>query len=127
MGDPDPYNWRRWFGLQPVDKDEAMKLGLAVTVEATNELKRLYPGIRIVFISYRVSSWSDVGLTTEDMLGFEYYLQQAGITPLPLEAAIPRYRFAMSDYILDPTDYHPNARAHGLIADFILREVNERR
>jgi len=43
--------------------------------------------------------------------------------PLPLEAVVPRYRFAMSDYILSPTDYHPNARAHRLIAEFILREI----
>ena len=42
---------------------------------------------------------------------------------LPLEAIIPRYRFAQLDYVLDPTDLHPNARAHRLIAEFILREI----
>ncbi len=125
LGGPDPYNWRRWIGIQPVGKGEAMKLALAVIVEAANELKRVYHGISMHFISYRVSSWSDVGLSADDMLGFEYRLQQAGITPLPLEAVIPRYRFAMADYILDPTDHHPNARAHRLIAEFILRQINE--
>lgn len=123
LGDPDPYNWRRWIGLTPVSRGHAMELALAVIVEATNELKRLYPGIRMHFISYRVASWGDVGLTREDMFGFEYDLQQAGITPLPLEAAIPRYRFAMQDYVLSPADLHPNPRAHRLIAEFILREI----
>ena len=47
----------------------------------------------------------------------------AGVMPLPLEAIIPRYRFALQDYVLAPTDYHPNARAHRLIAEFILREI----
>ena len=59
----------------------------------------------------------------EDLTAFEYDLQQAGIMPLPLEAIIPRYRFALGDYVLGPTDYHPNARAHRLIAEFILREI----
>jgi len=123
LGDPDPYNWRRWIGLTPVSKHEALKLALAVVVEATNELKRIYLGIRLHFISYRVASWGDGDLTTEDLLGFEYQLQKAGITPLPLEAVIPRDRFAQRDYVLGPADYHPNARAHRLIADFILREI----
>jgi hypothetical protein len=85
--------------------------------------KRLYPGIRTHFISYRVASWSDTDFSSEEVAGFEYDLQQAGIMPLPLEAIIPRYRFALSDYILGPNDYHPNARAHRLIAEFILREI----
>ena len=123
LGDPDPYNWRRWIGLTPVSRSHAMELALAIIVEATNELKRMYPGIRMHFISYRVASWGDVDLTREDMFGFEYELQQAGITPLPLEAAIPRYRFAMQDYVLSPADLHPNAQAHRLIAEFILREI----
>ena len=46
-----------------------------------------------------------------------------GVMPLPLEAIIPRYRFALQEYVLAPTDYHPNARAHRLIAEFILREI----
>lgn len=123
LGDPDPYNWRRWIGLTAVSRGHAMELALAIIVEATNELKRLYPGIRMHFISYRVASWGDEGLTREDMFGFEYDLQQAGITPLPLEGAIPRYRFAMQDYVVSSSDLHPNARAHHLIAEFILREI----
>jgi|LNAP01.1.fsa_nt_gb hypothetical protein len=123
LGDPDPYNWRRWIGLTPVSRRNAMKLALAIIVEATNELKRLYPGIRMHFISYRVASWGDVDLTREDMFEFEYDLQQAGIIPLPLEAAIPRYRFAMQDYVLSSADLHPSPRAHRLIAEFILREI----
>jgi hypothetical protein len=123
LGDPDPYNWRRWIGLDPVSKGEALRLAMALIVEAMNELKRLYPGIRTHFISYRVASWSDTGFTSDDLAGFEYDLQQAGVMPLPLEAIIPRYRFALRDYVLAPTDYHPNARAHCLIAEFILREI----
>ena len=123
LGDPDPYNWRRWIGLDPVSKGEASRLAMALIVEAMNELKRLYPGIRTHFISYRVASWSDTGFTSDDLAGFEYDLQQAGVMPLPLEAIIPRYRFALRDYVLAPTDYHPNARAHCLIAEFILREI----
>ena len=123
LGDPDRYNWRRWIGLTPVSKGDASRLAVAVVVEAMNELKRLYPGIRTHFISYRVASWSDTDFSSEEVAGFEYDLQQAGIMPLPLEAIIPRYRFALSDYILGPNDYHPNARAHRLIADFILREI----
>jgi hypothetical protein len=88
-----------------------------------SELKRLYPGIRMHFISYRVASWGDTDFSSEDLAGFEYDLQQAGVMPLPLEAIIPRYRFALRDYVLDLTDYHPNARAHRLIADFVLREI----
>ena len=123
LGDPDPYNWRRWIGLNPISKGEASWLATAVVVEAMSELKRLYPGIRTHFISYRVASWSDTGFSSEDLAAFEYDLQQAGIMPLPLEAIIPRYRFALRDYVLDPTDFHPNARAHRLIAEFILREI----
>jgi hypothetical protein len=123
LGDPDPYNWRRWIGLDPVSRGEASKLAMAVVVEAMNELKRLYPGIRTHFISYRVASWSDTGFSSEDLAGFEYDLQRAGVMPLPLEAILPRYRFALQDYVLAPTDYHPNARAHRLIAEFILREI----
>ena len=123
LGDPDRYNWRRWIGLTPVSKGNASRLAVAVVVEAMNELKRLYPGIRTHFISYRVASWSDTDFSSEEVAGFEYDLQQAGIMPLPLEAIIPRYRFALSDYILGPNDYHPNARAHRLIAEFILREI----
>jgi hypothetical protein len=123
LGDPDPYNWRRWIGLTPISKGEASRLATAVVAEAMSELKRLYPGIRTHFILYRVASWSDTDFSSEDLAGFEYDLQQAGIMPLPLEAIIPRYRFALRDYILDPTDYHPNARAHRLIAEFILREI----
>ena len=123
LGDPDPYNWRRWIGLDPISKGEASRLATAVVVEAMSELKRLYSGIRTHFISYRVASWSDTGFSSEDLAGFEYDLQQAGVMPLPLEAIIPRYRFALRDYVLAPTDYHPNARAHRLIAEFILREI----
>ena len=125
LGGPDPYNWRRWFGITPVAKDHAIALALAVIVEAMNEVKRLYPGVKTHFISYRVASWTDVDLSVEDMLGFENHLQDAGILPLPLAAVIPRYRFAFRDYILDyPADYHPNARAHRLIAKFLLREIS---
>lgn len=123
LGDPDPYNWRRWIGLSPISKGEASRLATAVIVEAMGELKRLYPGIRTHLISYRVASWSDTDFSSEELAGFEYHLDQAGITPLPLEAIIPRYRFALRDYVLDPTDYHPNVRAHRLIAEFILREI----
>ena len=124
LGDPDPYNWRRWIGLTPVSKGQASRLATAVIVEAMSELKRLYPGIRTHFISYRVASWGDTGFSSEELAAFEYDLQQAGVMPLPLEAIIPRYRFALRDYVLGPTDHHPNARAHRLIADFILREIN---
>lgn len=123
FADPDPYNWRRWIGLPPVGKREALQLATAVIAEAMSELKRLYPGIRTHFIFYRVASWNDVDLTTDDLASFEFELNQAGVMPLPLEAVIPRYRFAMGDYILSPTDYHPNARAHRLIAEFILRQI----
>ena len=74
-------------------------------------------------ISYRVASWSDDDFLPEEMVAFEYELQQVGLTPLPLEAIMPRYRFAQRDYILGPGDYHPNARAYRLVADFILREM----
>jgi hypothetical protein len=125
LGDPDSYNWRRWIGLNPISKGEASRLAVAVIVEAMNELKHLYPGIRTHFISYRVNSWSDTGFSSEDLAAFEYNLQQAGIMPLPLEAIIPRYRFALRDYVLGPTDFHPNARAHRLIAEFVLREIKQ--
>ena len=123
LGDPEPYNWRRWIGLPRVGKGDAMRLAIALIAEAMNELRRLYPSIRTHLILYRVASWTDTGLSVEDLVGFEYDLQQAGVMPLALEAVIPRYRFAMRDYVLDPTDLHPNARAHRLIADFILREI----
>jgi hypothetical protein len=100
-----------------------MQLAIAVIAEAIGELKRLYPGIRTHLILYRVASWSDVDLTVDDLASFEYELNQAGVMPLPLEAVIPRYRFAMDDYILSPTDHHPNARGHRLIAEFILRAI----
>ena len=100
-----------------------MRLTKALIAEAMNELRLLYPSIRTHLILYRVASWTDTDLSVEDLVGFEYDLQQAGVMPLALEAVIPRYRFAMRDYILDPTDLHPNARAHRLIADFILREI----
>jgi hypothetical protein len=125
LDDPDPYNWRRWIGLTPVGKGDAARLAVAVIAEAMSELKRLYPDIRTHFIFYRVASWSDTGFSTEDLVAFEYDLQQAGVLPLPLEAVIPRYRFALSDYVLDRTDFHPNARAHHLIAEFILREIRQ--
>ena len=123
LGDPDPYNWRRWIGLNSVGKADASRLAKALLLEATSELRRFYPGIRVHLISYRVSSWSDEGILAEDMLAFEYELQQSGLMPLPLEAVIPRYRFAQRDYILDPADTHPNARAYRLVAGFILREI----
>ena len=125
FGGPDRYNWRRWIGLTPVCKGEAARLATAVISEAMSELKRLYPDIRTHFIFYRVASWSDTGFSTEDLVAFEYDLQQAGVLPLPLEAVIPRYRFALRDYVLDRTDLHPNARAHRLIAEFILREIRQ--
>jgi hypothetical protein len=123
LGDPDPYNWRRWIGLDPISKREASWLARAVVVEAMGELKQLYPGIRTHFISYRVASWSDSGFNSEDLAAFEDSLEPAGIMALPLETIIPRYRYAQRDYVLDPTDLHPNARAHRLIAEFILREI----
>jgi hypothetical protein len=123
LGDPDPYNWRRWIGLNPISKRDASRLAKAVVVEAMSELKRLYPGIRTHFISYRVASWSDTDLSAEDLAAFEGALGQAGIMALPLEAIIPRYRLAQRDYVVDPTDTHPNALAHRLIAEFILREI----
>jgi hypothetical protein len=125
LGDPDAYNWRRWIGVNPVSKWEALRLTKAVIVEAMGELTRLYPGIRTHLISYRVAaaSWIDTDFSNEELAAFEYDLQQAGVTPLPLEGVIPHYRFAHTDYILDPTDFHPNARAHRLIAEFILREI----
>src|SRR6185436_10249274 len=46
LGDPDPYNWRRWIGIRPVSKGYAKQLAIAVIAEAMNELKRLYPDIR---------------------------------------------------------------------------------
>jgi len=127
LGDPDPYNWRRWVGLNPTSKGDALRLATAVMVEANSELKQLYPNIRMHLISYRVASWGVNGFTSEDLTGFEYDLDQAGIMPLPLEAVIPRYRFAQREYILDyPADHHPNAQAHRLIAEFILREIRSK-
>ncbi len=123
LGDPDPCNWRRWIELNPTNKGQASRLAAAAVVQAMSELKRLYPGIRTHFISYRVATWSDTDFSSEDLAGFEYVLHQAGIMPPPLEAIIPRYRFALRDYVLDPTDYDPNARARRLIAAFILREI----
>lgn len=123
LGDPDPWNWRRWLGLNAVSRADASQLAKALLVEARRELERLYPGIRMHVISYRVASWSDDDFTPEHMVAFEYDLQQAGLAPLPLEAIIPRYRFAQGDYILAPTDFHPNARANRLVADFLLREI----
>lgn len=123
LADTDPYNWRPWIGLTAVSRADASRLAKALLVEAKRELERLYPGIRLHLIMYRIASWSDDDFTPEDMVAFEYELQQAGLTPLPLEAIIPRYRFAQGDYILAPTDYHPNARAYRLIADFLLREI----
>lgn len=123
LGDPEPYNWRRWIGLNRVSRREAIGVAIAIIVATMNELKRSYPSIHTHFISYRVSSWDDVDLGASDLLGFEYGLQQAGIMPFTLEAIIPRYRFQQSDYIFSSTDHHPNARAHCLIAEFILREI----
>ena len=107
LGDPDPYNWRRWIGLDPVSKGAASKLASAVIVEGMSKLKQFYPEIRTHFIFYRVTSWDDVDFSRDDLLRFEYDLQQAGIMPLPLEAIIPRYRFAQRDYVLALTDYSP--------------------
>lgn len=126
LGMPDPYNWRSWIGLTPTSRGDALALSRAIIVETMSELRRHYPDIRTQLISYRVSSWADVDFSAEDMLGFEYELHQAGITPLPLEGIIPRYRFAQADYILGAPDYHPNARAHRLIAEFILRQIQSR-
>ncbi len=123
LGDPDPYNWRQWIGLNKVSKRDASKLAIALLAEAASELKRSYPGIRVHLISYRVASWTDEDILVNDMVSFEYDLQQAGLMPLPLEAAIPRYRFAQRDYVLDAADTHPNAKAYRLLADFILREI----
>jgi hypothetical protein len=119
LGDSQPYNWRQWIGLDSASKGDAMRLAAAVIAEAMSELRRSYPSIR----THRVASWSDAGFRPDDMVGFEYHLHQAGVMPLPLEAIIPRYRFAQRDYVLSPTDYHPNARAHRLIAEFILRQI----
>lgn len=127
LGDPDPYNWRRWLGLRPIGKGDAKQLGIAVIGEAMAELKRLYPGIRTHLILYRVASWTDVDFTVDELVQLEYDLQQAGLTPIPLEAIIPTYRFAMEDYVLHPADTHPNARAHRRIAQFILREIRDER
>lgn len=127
LGDPDPYNWRRWIGIKPVSQGDAKRLTIAVISEAMAELKRLYPGIRTHLILYRVASWTDVDFTVDDLVQFEYELQQAGLTPIPLEAIIPDYRFAMENYVLHPTDTHPNARAHRRIAQFILREIQNDR
>ena len=79
--DPDPYNWRRWIGLDPVSKGDAMRLATAVLAEAISELRRQCPSIRTHLISYRVASWNDVGFSTDDLVGFEYNLQQAGVMP----------------------------------------------
>jgi hypothetical protein len=126
LGDDDPYNWRRWIGLTPVSSKEAIARTLAVIVEAMDELKRHYPGIRWHFISYRVAPWDDTDLSAADLAKFEYLLHQRGISALPLEGIIPRFRFEDHDYILGATDTHPNARAHRLIAGFILREMKAR-
>ena len=123
LGMPDPYNWRRWFGLTPTSKAEATRLARAIIVEAARVLRQDYPKIQVHLISYRVSSWDDVNFSAEDLLGFEYEMNQSGIAPLPLEGIIPQYRFAQDDYVLGVPDYHPNPRAHRLIAQFILREI----
>lgn len=123
LGMPDPYNWRRWIGLTPTSKGETTRLARAIIVEAAGILRREYPKIRMHLISYRISSWMDVNFSAEDLLGFEYEMHQSGINPLPLEGIIPRYRFDQDDYILGVPDYHPNPRAHRLIAQFILREI----
>ena len=127
LGDEDPYNWRRWMGLSPVGKEAAIRLTVAILAEAMNELKRRFPGIRTHLIAYRVASWTDTDLNPDDMARFEYDLHKAGIMPLPLEAIIPRFRFAYEDYVVAPSDSHPNALAHRLIAEFILRELPARK
>ena len=124
FSDPDPYNWRRWVGLTPVSKGDAIALAKVVVVAAFGELRHSYPDIRTHLILYRVASWTDVGLNLDDLVSFEYDLHQAGATPIPLEAIMPRYRFEQRDYVLHPTDMHPNPRAYRLIADFVLRQVN---
>ena len=126
LGDDDPYNWRRWIGLTPIGSEEATERAVAVIAEAMAELKRHYPGIRTHFISYRVASWTDTDLSPEDLTFFEYRLHQSGINALPMESIIPRFRFEARDYILSDNDTHPNARAHRLIAEFILRQMKAR-
>lgn len=122
----DAYNWRRWLGLNAVSEDDAAWLATAVIVEAMAELRRDYPGIKTHFISYRVPSWTDTDLSPGYLARFEDNLQQqAGIIPLPLDAIIPKFRFMTDQYTLAPNDSHPNARAHRLIAAFILREMKE--
>lgn len=127
LGDPDPYNWRRWIGLRPISKGDAKQLAIAVIAEAMAELKRRYPGIRTHVVLYRVASWTSVDFTVDDLVQLEYDLHQAGLTPIPMEAIIPNYRFAMQDYVVHPADSHPNARAHRRIAQFILREIQDER
>jgi hypothetical protein len=127
QGDPAPFNWRRWIGLDAVSKADAFRLTKALLVAAKAELERLYPDIRMHILSYRVASWSDDDIGSDDMVAFEHELHRAGLPPLPLEAIVPRYRFAQRDYILDARDYHPNARAHHLIAEFLLREIRPNR
>jgi hypothetical protein len=127
LGDEDPYNWRRWIGLTPSSKEAAARLAVAILAEAMDELKRRFPGIRTHLIAYRVASWTDTDLDPDDMARFEHDLRKAGIMPLPLDAIIPRFRLAYEDYVVAPTDSHPNALAHRLIAEFVLRELSARK
>ncbi len=124
FGDPDPYNWRRWIGLNPISKREASWLARAVVVEAHERaqaaLSRHPDALHLVprrlMERHRLQqprNWRHLKTALNRQASWRFHWRPSS----------PRYRYAQRDYVLDPTDLHPDARAHRLIAEFILREI----
>ena len=108
--------WRRLVGVDAMGSREEADLTAAVLIEAARELERLSPGTRL-----HVLFWKDEPNPLMDSIAAK--LAAAGLVLHRPKDVIPGYRGTWQDWILSPLDRHPNARAHGRVADYIAREI----
>ena len=121
LGDPPTgFSIRHFIGLNPLNDGKAAELTAAIVLEAARILRATYPGIRVHLLS-----WHNGGGPDEPVLrSLDDRFAAAGLMPIPLETIFPFYRFRLGDYAIDAKlDTHPNARGYRMIADYILRLV----
>jgi hypothetical protein len=99
------------------DQQEASRLATAV-VGAMRELKQLTPAFDAPFIPRNL--WGDTDTNGRTWRHLATTCNRRA-SCRAAEAIIPRYRFALSDYILTQPTITPTHESHRLIAEFILR------
>jgi hypothetical protein len=115
------FSWRRLIGFNAMPETEEADLTTSLIVEGALDLEHRYSGLR-----FHVLLWNTDQSFPEPIIGRALHgLLAAGLDVHVMAEVIADFAKVWPDYVIDPVlEWHPNPRAYGRIADFILRLTN---